>query len=60
MFLTAFCTLGIRKLANALADPFGSDDTDIPVLDYVSGLHHTCDQLMTTWTVPKSQRALEA
>jgi hypothetical protein len=33
MALTVLCTLGMRELANALADPFGSDETDIPVLD---------------------------
>ncbi|GAQ88935.1 hypothetical protein KFL_004710040 [Klebsormidium nitens] len=35
MLLTVLCTLGIRELSNALADPFGCDETDIPVLDSV-------------------------
>jgi predicted membrane chloride channel (bestrophin family) len=46
MALTAMVTLGIRELSNTLADPFGSDETDIPVLDYVAKWHAEFDQLL--------------
>jgi predicted membrane chloride channel (bestrophin family) len=46
MALTAMVTLGIRELSNTLADPFGSDETDIPVLDYVAKWHAEFDNLL--------------
>ncbi|GAQ86941.1 hypothetical protein KFL_003220030 [Klebsormidium nitens] len=44
--LTTLVTLGIRELSNALADPFGRDETDIPILDYVAKWHAEFDELL--------------
>lgn len=39
-------TLGIRELSCALADPFGQDETDIPILDYAAKWHAEFDELL--------------
>ncbi|GAQ87423.1 hypothetical protein KFL_003520020 [Klebsormidium nitens] len=39
MFLTCLSLLGLRELACALSDPFGNDDTDLPIFDYVIEIH---------------------
>ncbi|GAQ85756.1 hypothetical protein KFL_002530010 [Klebsormidium nitens] len=44
--LTALVTLGLRELSNALADPFGADETDIPILDKVAAFHGFCERVV--------------
>ncbi|GAQ91243.1 hypothetical protein KFL_007500030 [Klebsormidium nitens] len=58
VFLTVVCTLGLREVSNALADPFGCDDTDIPVLDYVAAVHKTCDEI-AAWTVAQPKAGVK-
>eukprot|EP00245_Coleochaete_scutata_P014012 TRINITY_DN585_c0_g3_i1.p1 TRINITY_DN585_c0_g3~~TRINITY_DN585_c0_g3_i1.p1 ORF type:complete len:534 (+),score=94.99 TRINITY_DN585_c0_g3_i1:118-1719(+) len=36
--LILFTFLGLRELSSVLADPFGNDDTDLPIFDYVNNM----------------------
>jgi hypothetical protein len=45
-FLNIVAFLGVRELANNLAEPFGSDETDIPVFDFVVKWHTRVDNFI--------------
>eukprot|EP00243_Klebsormidium_subtile_P003329 TRINITY_DN16693_c0_g1_i1.p1 TRINITY_DN16693_c0_g1~~TRINITY_DN16693_c0_g1_i1.p1 ORF type:complete len:395 (+),score=140.09 TRINITY_DN16693_c0_g1_i1:412-1596(+) len=45
-FLNVYAFLGLRELANNLAEPFGSDESDIPVFDFVVKWHTRVDNFI--------------
>jgi predicted membrane chloride channel (bestrophin family) len=45
-FLNAVAFQGLRELSNNLAEPFGNDETDIPVFDFVVKWHTRVDNFI--------------